>query len=134
MPGCCVLWCLLQRPESALTPHHVRHPSGLCLKVLALKSACVDFGLHPSSILLAVVAGHLTVWDLKGGVERLRTIALTDDHVPLNVATIRSSASATSNHVLLTDKHLRVIVDFGRLVKTFVLPLSSQRGGHDKVA
>lgn len=88
------------------------------LRVINNAQSLLDFALHSSSILITAAVGQLTVWDLQTQGERLRTINLTDDTVPL--AMTPQAGSLATNRLLLHGN--RVLCDLGCLIKTVVLP------------
>eukprot|EP00039_Didymoeca_costata_P007198 m.97229 g.97229 ORF g.97229 m.97229 type:complete len:1094 (+) comp13585_c0_seq4:449-3730(+) len=98
--------------------------SGECLRILDNFGA-PEFILHPSSIMVTVNEGSLSVWDLRGGGngERLRVIPLVDDTVPA-VHGVEAKSSGTNN-ILLSGNV--VLCDHGRYIKAVELPFPNAK-------
>ena len=92
--------------------------SGECTATLQHHGA-INFILHPSSILVTASNGALTAWDLIAFGERLRSIPLIDDRVPVWPLTT-AAASATTTHLILDRNN--VVCNYGPLIKTVELP------------
>ena len=108
--------------------------------MLANQPSQLDLALHSSSILITAnegllshqsrcsachrnLVGSLVAWDLTAGSERLRTIPLTSEDVAIELA--ESSCVSTASHLILHGN--RVTCDFGRNVKSVVMPFPHRR-------
>lgn len=94
--------------------------TGACTRVLQ-NCGPMDMLLHPSSVLVTASEGALSVWDLLGRGELLRSIPLIDDEtVPLGMRT--SAGSSVTNHLELAPDQNTVVCDVGRNLALVELP------------